>query len=445
MKRCDQSNNKTKLTMMLYSIRKAVRTASAALALGALIFGVGTVQRASAATAAFWGINPYFTWTSATDIANVKVSGFTTIVLFSMDVNANGDLAYDGTVYVHNGVYVGPSGWGAALASIKKAPSTVYRIEICFGGWGSASFNNIESLVNSGGTGSNSILYKNFQALKNATGVDAISDDDEQCYDINSCTAFGQMIGALGMKFTICPYTYQSFWVQLKNNLGDICDQVYLQCYEGGAGNDPSNWNSAFGGGVKVIPGMETSSSPSAVQSQMNTWQSNAGVTGGILWWVGDNLSGWAGSILNGIGLQSGTYSLKNLYSGSYLNASAGSTANGTPLNQWSYTNSTSMQWIITSLGGNLWQITEATSGRAVTAQLTSTTNNLGVQLWDNGDAATQIVMMITTGNGCYTPVFVQTGKTMGVIGASKVNGASIVQYPYNGAPNAQWQFQPLP
>ncbi len=76
-------------------------------------------------------------------------------------------------------------------------------------------------------------------------GIDAINDDDEQTYDLHSSTNFANMLGGLGYKFTEVPYTQQSFWVKLKNGLTN-CDYVYLQCYEGGAGNDPGQWNAAL-------------------------------------------------------------------------------------------------------------------------------------------------------------------------------------------------------
>ena len=71
---------------------------------------------------------------------------------------------------------------------------------MCIGGWQDTSYNNIESLVASQGTGPGSMLYKNFQALKNAVpGIDAINDDDEQTYDLNSSTNFANMLGGFGL------------------------------------------------------------------------------------------------------------------------------------------------------------------------------------------------------------------------------------------------------
>ncbi|MEI9962645.1 MAG: hypothetical protein WDM76_16470 [Limisphaerales bacterium] len=72
-------------------------------------------------------------------------------------------------------------------------------------------------------------------------GIDAINDDDEQTYHLSSRVSFANMLGVLGYKYTLAPYTAQSFWVNLKNSITN-CDYIYLQCYAGGAGNNPAQW-----------------------------------------------------------------------------------------------------------------------------------------------------------------------------------------------------------
>src|SRR6202012_4194704 len=134
------------------------------------------------------------------------------------------------------------------------------------------------------GTGAGSILYQDFLALKNATGVDAIQYDDEQTYDVSSAVAFGRMIAALGMKVTFVPYTAQSFWVSVKSQLGTNVDAIYLQCYDGGAGNDPGSWNAAFGG-FKVYPGLwGNTDTPPSVTSKLRNCKQKLGSTGGFMW-----------------------------------------------------------------------------------------------------------------------------------------------------------------
>jgi hypothetical protein len=220
----------------------------------------------------------YYRFTNPS-MAATKASGFSTLITFAMHVNPDGTLLIGGDVACTNGVYTGLTNWNSLIATLKTPPTTVTRYEVCVGGYTDTSFDNIKSLVASQGTGSSSILYKNFQAMKNAVpGIDAINDDEEQTYDLNSATSFANMLGSLGFKFTMAPYQSQSFWVNLKNNITN-CDYVYLQCYEGGAGNDPGQWNSAFGHGVVVIPGQESNT---AYETNFHNWYLETGVQGGF-------------------------------------------------------------------------------------------------------------------------------------------------------------------
>ncbi|HEY1790519.1 MAG TPA: hypothetical protein VGJ73_20395 [Verrucomicrobiae bacterium] len=214
----------------------------------------------------------------------LKASGFNTLLLFAMTVNTNGDIYYNGVLVVQKGSYVGDPNWGAELGALRP---TVNRIEFVIGGAGDPSFTYIENLIATNGTGPASILCENFQALKNATGVDAIQYDDEQTYNVSSAVAFGRMNAGLGMKTTLCPYTEQGFWTSVKSQLGTNVDAVYLQCYAGGVGNDPGQWDTAFGG-FKVYPGLwvDTSDCPTITSSLLN-WRQTLGISGGFIFMNG--------------------------------------------------------------------------------------------------------------------------------------------------------------
>ncbi|MBN2163159.1 MAG: hypothetical protein JXR25_02715 [Pontiellaceae bacterium] len=213
--------------------------------------------------------------------AEARASGFNTVFLFALHVYPNGDLYFNDKRVVVDGIYVGDPDWGRLLSSLRPA---VNRIEMAIGGWGDLSFDTIRSFVDSNGTAPGSVLYDNFLALKNATGVDAIQYDDEHVYDTDSAVAFGEMLAGMGLKVTLCPYTARSFWSSVKAQLGATVDAVYLQCYDGGAYNNPADWNAAFGG-LKVYPGLwgNTSSAPE-VTAKMRYWQETLGITGGFMW-----------------------------------------------------------------------------------------------------------------------------------------------------------------
>ncbi|QQQ02617.1 PKD domain-containing protein [Lysobacter enzymogenes] len=283
--------------------------ALAAPALAALALALAA-PAASAAESAIFGGGPFYSG-GQTVINDLKASGFTTVFLWSIHIEDNGDLVYNDIPIVKNGAYIGSDAdWPARLASLKTAPTSVKRVEVSIGAWGVPDFERMAKLANGTaagcgstivcGTGSNSILYRNFQALKTVTGADAVNFDDESHYNVADTTTFGNMLVGLGYKITFAPYTNQSFWRGVKDNLGASVDRIYLQVYDGGAGNNPATWNTAMG--MTVMPGLWTKhgsgcsagDSPASVQSRMAGWKTSAGINGGFLWLYDDIQKCWA-------------------------------------------------------------------------------------------------------------------------------------------------------
>ena len=249
--------------------------------LALLLFLFADPQRASSATTAMIFCNGGMGGVdglTTSQINGLRASGMNTMVIFNMGVSANGDFNYGGTI-CSNGVYTGPTNWGTLLAQCRVQPSSITRIEMCIGGWTDPSWTNIKNLVNANST---NVLYQNLLALKNALGIDAIDNDDEAAYDSASTIKFGQLCAAVGLKSTLCPYTNPSYWQAVKTGLGTNCDQVYLQCYDGGAGNNPATWNTYFGG-LKVVTGYWDWERDTTFITKMQNGQ-NGGSTGGFLW-----------------------------------------------------------------------------------------------------------------------------------------------------------------
>ncbi|WMJ22789.1 discoidin domain-containing protein [Paludicola sp. MB14-C6] len=252
-----------------------------------------TTQNVSATTqpvSAIFGGGPFYQGGQSV-MNDLRASGFNTVIIWSIHVNANGDLVLNDSLVCSGGNYVGQQAWVTQWATLKTAPTSVNRIEVSIGAWGCRDFENIRDLINSQGTGSSSILYRNFQALKAATGADAVNYDDESCYDVASSVQFGQMCNTLGYKVALCPYTNDYYWSSVKNQLGtSIVDRVYLQCYAGGSSNSPSAWKGYMG--MDVIPGLWCLNSSSggdtasSVQSQLTNWSSSS--VGGFMWLYDD-------------------------------------------------------------------------------------------------------------------------------------------------------------
>ncbi|HKN54124.1 MAG TPA: carbohydrate-binding protein [Amycolatopsis sp.] len=281
-----------------------LRASLAACVAAAGVVGIGVAHRPDAAAAqaapaaagrsAVYGGGPFYDGGQAV-MDDLRSSGFTTVILWSIHVHENGDLFYNDTLIVSNGQYVGDAGWSSRLKTLKQAPTSVNRIEVSIGAWGVADWQNIDTLMAQQGTGTGSILYRNFLALRNVTGADAVNDDDESHYDVNSTVTFGKLANTIGYAhFTFAPYTFESFWQGVKNGLGSLVDRVYLQDYAGGTGNDPGHWSQVLG--MPVDPGLwskngsgcSSGDSPAQVEAQMRAWHTSAGIPGGFMWLYDD-------------------------------------------------------------------------------------------------------------------------------------------------------------
>jgi hypothetical protein len=253
-----------------------------------------SVAVAAAGRSAIFGGGPFYQDGQAV-IDTLRSSGFTTVILWSIHVHGNGDLYYNDHLIVSGGQYVGDSGWPARLRRLKQAPTSVNRVEVSVGAWGTRDWEAIDDLITRDGTGSSTVLYRNFLALLNATGADAINNDDESHYEVDSTVRFARMANAMGYRqFTLAPYTAVSYWQGVTNNLGALVDRVYLQGYAGGAGNNPASWAQSLG--RPIDPGLWSrhgsgcgeGDSPAQVESKMRSWHNSAGILGGFMWLYDD-------------------------------------------------------------------------------------------------------------------------------------------------------------
>ncbi|KAK4186741.1 UDP-3-O-N-acetylglucosamine deacetylase [Podospora australis] len=225
----------------------------------------------------------------------IKTSGFNTLIMFGVGILANGDIMYysntpgsKDVLIASKGSYVGGDALAEKVRSFKNA-SRVNRLEV------SMNSQNVRNLMNNPGPNENSPLYQNFKALKEAWTLDAVNNDDESLYDVASTINFGKMLGRIGYKYTIAPYTNQRFWISLRQQLNPsgqepLLDRAYLQCYDGGAYNDPAAWQNTLG--MKVVPliWVTNDSKPSYGQSAAQArsrfagWQARGQLAGGGYW-----------------------------------------------------------------------------------------------------------------------------------------------------------------
>ena len=215
-------------------------------------------------------------------ITTLRESGFTYVLLFNVHVDPDGTLKTDGEVICKDGEYVFAKpqpNYQMDIRNLKTPPTSIQRIDIVIGGWGNNSYDNIKNLINTKGTGANTMLYKNFKALKEAVPeIDGVNNDDEQCYDLETGAKFHIMMYNLGYKTTLAPYTNKSYWqnlcTKIRASKPDAVDRVMVQCYDGGAGN-VNRVGTATGGFVWVYNDEGTWFPKNSTQEDLlNTWAS---------------------------------------------------------------------------------------------------------------------------------------------------------------------------
>ena len=246
----------------------------------------------------------------------LRVSGFTTVVLSSFYIHENGDV-YSGdsrNPIIHDGKYVGDKEWLRRIASLRQKPGSVTRIEILLEGrwynqppntydfirdWSDPS-RQIPGIVT--GTGDSSTLYKIATLFKNDLGVDAVSIDDESVYDSVSVLRFGEMLHRLGLHMSLCPFSHLHYWkALLDGSKKGLIDAIYLQCYDGGSRNTPGKWVDSLASGIPLYPIFlcrgafstcatnHNSKSPDEIKAEMARFKTTyPGMNGGAIWQMED-------------------------------------------------------------------------------------------------------------------------------------------------------------
>ena len=247
-------------------------------------------------SAIFSGGPVNYTGTLGTTVhEDLKNSGFNTLIIWSVHIHDDGSLWLNDKLAAKDGEFClarRSKKDKFAWEDIKGEGSSITRIELSIGAWGCNDFEAIRDIMNRDGDGEDTILYKNFKALIDATKADAINYDDESCYDAASMIRFGKMCVKMGCKVTLCPYTNISVWKQVKVGLRNNCDRIYVQCYDGGAGNvnNLGSWANEFG--MPVIPGYWCLHNGTAgdAASSVKTKLKSAGesATGAFMWLYDD-------------------------------------------------------------------------------------------------------------------------------------------------------------
>lgn len=234
----------------------------------------------------------YFNRNRTTTVPALKESGYTFGIIFNINVEENGDLTYEGQTVCKDGVFVlgNTSPWFVDdVNSLYTGNTSLLRLEYCIGGWTNYSYQKITNLVRAEGTGESSILYRNFKALKDAIpAVIAVNNDIEHEYESETQAQFHIMLYDIGFKTTIAPYMYKSYWDDFVSRVQTArpgaVDRNYLQCYGGGSGNNPKDWNI---GGLPIYGShdLEAHGFPrDEIVEKLTRWKNETGIVGGFYW-----------------------------------------------------------------------------------------------------------------------------------------------------------------
>jgi hypothetical protein len=212
---------------------------------------------------------------------STKKAGWTTIILglFHIGDAARGfveaEIFLNDLSIIRDGVYTADHAWPAKIAQL-KASSSITEIYASIGGWDPVrDFKTIKEIYEKNHNSfEGTMLQKNFQVLRDKVpAIDGIDMDCEgnsgtDVYDKTSFVAFCKMLIGMGFAITFCPYEKPEFWVGALDEIENskvIVNGVEksargavkwwnLQCYDGGANNDPQTWASAIKAKIPEFP-----------------------------------------------------------------------------------------------------------------------------------------------------------------------------------------------
>ena len=97
-------------------------------------------------------------------LQDLRTSGFSTIVAWTVHVDASGDLQFNTRPLVAGGRYVGDPAWPGRLMDLKRG-GQVQHVQFAVGSAGALDFHHIQALL-AAGSGPGSSLQTNFRVLR---------------------------------------------------------------------------------------------------------------------------------------------------------------------------------------------------------------------------------------------------------------------------------------
>ena len=150
-------------------------------------------------------------------------------------------------------------------------------------------------------------------------------------------------------------------------------------------------------------------------------------------------------STVTGAVIEEGTYMIKNVNSGLYLDVEGGTAANGTNVQQWGASGSASYNtWKIVKYSGTYYKIYSMLgdgSTYVLDVNAKSTENGANIQIYKDNSGDNQLFQFVKNSDGSYAILTKISGCTKGLDVAeySTSSGANIQQYNYCGTTNQKF------
>jgi hypothetical protein len=166
------------------------------------------------------------------------------------------------------------------------------------------------------------------------------------------------------------------------------------------------------------------------------------GNSGGFGTGTGGSLHAWKLGGAGGV-LANGTYKIVNLNSGLAVDAKGQKTANGTPIEQYTYDSGANQQWKVTSVGNGKYEIIGVQSGLALDVDGDGIANGTGIDLFTYGGSANEQWGITATSGGNFrlTPENA-TSSALDVQHSGTAAGDLLEIYSSTGDSSQQWSFQ---
>ncbi|NUT98270.1 MAG: alpha-L-fucosidase [Saccharothrix sp.] len=136
-------------------------------------------------------------------------------------------------------------------------------------------------------------------------------------------------------------------------------------------------------------------------------------------------------------------YRLQARHSGKVVDVRNAGTADGTPVQQWTWNGNACQKWTFLSTGDGYFKIRDQNSGKLLEVGGLSRDNGGRMGIWGDANVHQQHWAVTPVGAGYHILTNRLSQRTLNVPDASTTDGTQLDQWDYHNAPQEQWQLIP--